>query len=100
MEIKGKATEEQIQEWKRKHGEVYEVVVGDSACYLHNPDRATLKAVAAVGMSDPIRSNEVLLENCWLGGDESVKTDDSKFMGVSPVLAEIIQVKEATLKKL
>ena len=51
-------------------------------------------------MSDPIRSNEVLLENCWLGGDESVKTDDSKFMGVSPVLAEIIQVKEATLKKL
>lgn len=100
MDKKGKATEEQIQEWKRKYGTVYEVAVEDSMCYLHSPDRATMKAVAAVGISDPIRSNEVLLENCWLGGDESIKTNDPLFMGVSQVLADILQIKEAYLKKL
>ena len=99
-QLKGHASEEQIQEWKRKHGSVYAIETGDSVCYLHKPDRSTMKAVAAVGINDPIRSNEVLLENCWLGGDESIKTDDEKFFSVSPMLAELIEIKEAELKKL
>ena len=96
----GHASEEQIQDWKRKYGDVYAIETEGSVCYLHKPDRSTMKAVAAVGMNDPIRSNEVLLENCWLGGDESIKTDDAKFFAVSPKLAELIEVKEAELKKL
>lgn len=96
----GQAEPQQIDAWKKQYGEVYCVEVDGSVCYLHKPDRATLKAVASVGMNDPIRSNEVLLENCWIAGDESIKTDDAKFMGVSPVLAELVQIKEAVLKKL
>ena len=37
--------------------------------------------------------------DCWLGGDETIKTDDAKFLGVSSVLTELIEVKEAELKK-
>lgn len=99
-ESKGQATAAEIAVWKREHGDVYQVTVGGSACYLKKPDRTTLKMVAAVGGSDPVRANEVLLENCWLGGDESVKTDDEKFFGVSAKLAELVTVKEAELKKL
>lgn len=99
-ELKGQATAAEIAVWKREHGDVYQVTVGGSACYLKKPDRTTLKMVAAVGGSDPVRANEVLLENCWLGGDESVKTDDEKFFGVSAKLAELVTVKEAELKKL
>lgn len=99
-QLKGQATEEQIQEWKRKYGDVYSIETGDSVCYVQKPDRSTMKAIAAVGMNDPIRSNEVMLENCWLGGDESIKTDDAKFFAVSPKLALLIEVKEAELKKL
>ena len=48
----------------------------------------------------PVRANEVLLENCWLGGDESIKTDDAKFFGVAAKLDEIVQIREAEIKKL
>lgn len=96
----GTATEEQIAHWKALHKDIYRIIVGDSICYLKKPDRTTMKAVASVGTNDPIRANEILLENCWLGGDSSIKTDDEKFFGVSQKLAELIEIKEAELKKL
>ncbi len=98
-DLKGKATAEQISEWKKKHSDIFKVEVGDSVCYLKNPDRKTMSYVATLG-NNPIRANEALLENCWLGGDESIKTDDKKFFGVSSKLAEIVQVKDAEITKL
>lgn len=98
--LTGTATEEQIAHWKALHKDIYEIEVDGSTCYLKKPDRATMKAVASVGTSDPIRANEILLENCWLGGDETIKTDDEKFFGVSSKLVKLIEIKEAELKKL
>jgi len=49
---------------------------------------------------DPLRFNEVILENCWLGGDEEIKTNDELFLAVSSKLPDLIQIKEATLEKL
>lgn len=96
----GTATEEQIAHWKALHKDIYRIIVADSICYLKKPDRTTMKAVASLGTNDPIKANEILLENCWLGGDTSIKTDDEKFFGVSQKLAELIEIKEAELKKL
>ena len=98
-ELKGTATAEQITEWKKKHGVVFKSVVGNSVCYLKKPDRKTMSYVATLG-NNPIRANEVLLENCWLGGDESIKADDEKFYGVSAKLNEIVAIKEAEITKL
>ena len=98
-ELKGTATAEQISEWKKKHGDIFKVGVGDSVCYMKKPDRKTMSYVATLG-NNPIRANEVLLENCWLGGDESIKTDDEKFYGVSAKLNEIVAIKEAEITKL
>lgn len=98
-ELKGTATAEQISEWKNKYGNVFRSVVGDSVCYLKKPDRKTMSYVATLG-NNPIRANEVLLENCWLGGDESIKNEDEKFYGVSAKLNEIVAIKEAEITKL
>lgn len=98
-ELKGTATAEQISEWKKKHGDIFKSVVGNSVCYLKKPDRKTMSYVATLG-NNPIRANEVLLENSWLGGDESIKTDDEKFYGVSAKLNEIVAIKEAEITKL
>ena len=59
-----------------------------------------LSAAATVGQKDPLKYNEIILANCWISGDEEIKTDDALFLGVSGVLSEIIEIKEATLKKL
>jgi hypothetical protein len=100
QKIKGAVTSEQIAMWKNLHRDVYEIRIDESVAYLRKPDRATLKAMAAFAQSDPIRSSEVLLENCWLGGDDAIKNDDEKFLAVSAHLGELIEVKNAELKKL
>lgn len=90
----------QIADWKKKHGDVFQVSVEGKTAYLKKPDRRALGAAAVVGKSDPMKYNEVLLNNCWLGGDEEIKTDDALFLGVSATLSELIEIKEAELKKL
>ena len=92
-------TAEQIAYWKKQHGDIFKVVVGDSVCYLKKPDRKTMSYVATLG-NNPVRANEALLQNCWLGGDESIKTDDDKFFGVSAKLSEIVEIKDAEITKL
>lgn len=93
-------TEQQIEGWKKQHGEVYLVEVGGRKAYLRPADRKTISYATAVGAKDPMAFNEALIQNCWLGGDEEIKTVDSLFMGASAVLHELIEVQTASIKKL
>lgn len=95
----GQVDQEQINKWKAVHKDVYAVTVDGSICYLKKPNRATMSHMATLS-TNPIRANEVLLNDTWLAGDESIKTDDDKFFGVTSQLAQIIEIKEAELKKL
>lgn len=92
-------TQSQIDSWKKTHGEVFLVEVEDKVCYLKRPSRQALGAATVLSGGDSIKYNEVILNNCWLGGDEEIKSDDAYFLGVSQTLAELIEVKKATLKK-
>ena len=98
-ELIGQATPEQITKWKKLHGDIFQVVVDGSVCYVKKPNRATISHMATLA-NNPIRANEVLLNDTWLGGDATIKTDDDKFLGVSSQLAAIVEIKEAELKKL
>lgn len=101
MDTKQEMTVEQkIEEWKKKYGDVFKVEVDGHVAYLKKPSRKALGAAAVIGKSDIIKYNEVLLNNCWIEGDEVIKEDDSLFLGVSAQLAELVEIKEATLKKL
>lgn len=98
---KSKVTLEQIEDWKKKYnGEVYEVIVDDKICYLRKPDRTVLSLAATLGKSDPVKYSEIIVEKCWLGGDAETKTNDEYFFAVAAKAAELVKVKEATLKKL
>jgi len=100
MDENRKATPEQIAIWKHNHGDVYEVKVEDRYCYLKKPDRKTLSFATTVGQSDPMKFNEIVLNNCWVSGDESIKTKDELFFAVVAKLNELIEVKSAEIKKL
>ena len=41
-----------------------------------------------------------ILNNCFLGGDEEIKTDNGLFLSVSQKLPLLIEIKEAELVKL
>ena len=94
------ATQEQIDAWKQKHGDIFKLKIEDKVCFLKSPDRKTLSYASSVATKDPLKFNEILLSNCWLGGDEEIKTNDSFFLAASSKIAEIIEVKEAELEKL
>lgn len=90
--------ENQIKLWKQQHGEIFKVEADGLVGYLKKPDRKTLSYVTSV--KDIIKANETLINNCWLGGDELLKTSDEYFFGLCQKLGELVKIKEVELAKL
>jgi hypothetical protein len=89
---------EQIAEWKKKHGDLFEITVGGKTCILHRPTRKDLSYASVV--KDPIKMSEIMLKNLWVAGDEEIQTQDDLFLGAISKMEEVLQVKEAEIKKL
>lgn len=102
IEIKeiGKATEAEVNQWKAVHGEVFEVSVDDHFGYLKKPDRKVLSYATTIGQTDPMKFNELILQNCWLGGSDELKNKDEYFFAVVAQMNVLIEIKEAQIKKL
>lgn len=100
MPEKKQIDEMRIAEWKKKYGDVFKYTVDGKTCYLRKPDRTILAYVRVASNDNDVRFNELLLENCWLDGDEEIKTDDAYFLGISNFLPQIIEIKLGDLSKL
>jgi hypothetical protein len=97
----GQATPEQIEAWKREHGDVYAITVDEGVLYVRKRKRRDLSyASSAAAKKGGLDYIEAVMKNCKLGGDDSIITDDAKFMGASGQMATLIDIKEAELKKL
>lgn len=96
----GKATPEQIAAWKAKHGDVFEIVCEKHYGYLKKPDRKVLSMATTIGQNDPMKFNELVAENCWLGGSRELLTKDEYFFAIVDKMNALIVVKEAEIKKL
>jgi len=97
VELIGQAEPEQIEAWKKKYGKLYGIKVDGHICYLKKPDRNSLAYAGTIAQTNPMKSNELLLTACWLGGSEAIKTNDELFYGASAKLGELVVVKEAEL---
>lgn len=93
------ATKAQIEKWKKLHGDVFRLEVGDKACYVKRPTRTQIAMITEMG-TNQISEKELLLTEVWLDGDEEIKTDDAYFLGAIVELNGLIQIKAASLKKL
>lgn len=93
-------TQKQIDAWKVEHGEIFLLSIEDKKAYLKKPNRKTLSYAAMAGQKDNMAFNEIILKDCWLAGDEEIKTDDGLFLSASAKLPALIQIKEAELVKL
>lgn len=93
-----KYTKQQIEEWKAKHGELFEITVEGKSCILHRPTRRDLSYVSVV--KDPVKMSEAMLTQLWVAGDEEIKTQDDLFLAAIQKMQEVLEVKEAEIKKL
>lgn len=118
-ELIGQVSDEKIAEWKKKYNAVNGIVVGGHICYLRKLDRNTtsyalsqlsfsMKQQAAesdekgeidLNMGRLYKTGEVVLNNCWLGGSEAIKEDMSLWAGACVKAGELVEIKEAEIKK-
>ncbi|MDR2564371.1 MAG: hypothetical protein LBC98_10610 [Prevotellaceae bacterium] len=100
MDIEKKPTKAKIEEWKKQYGSIFRIEVDGRECYLKPPSRKALGYASMAAKQNPLAFNEVILRECWLTGDEEIRTDDTLFLSVAPHLDRLIEVKEAELEKL
>lgn len=96
-----KVTQETIDAWKKKHGEIFMISFEDgTTAYLKSPDRKVLGFAMTKMQTNPLGFAEVILNQCFIGGNEAVKTDDKYFLGAASQLEGLVEAKQAELKKL
>jgi|GEM_PF-1842602 len=102
----GQASAEQVAAWKKAHGTLTLIKVKNtdgavSACYLRPADRETA-SLAYTHMANKrlIDAGAVFLANCWLGGDERVRTEDRMYIAACQQAYECPDLAEASSEKL
>lgn len=98
-ELKGQLSDAEVEALKAKYKDVFELKIENSYAYLRKPNRKELGAASTMGATDPLAFNESLLADCWLAGDENIKTDDELFLAACQVLPTLLEAKTAALKK-
>lgn len=110
----GKATDLQVEAWKKMFGDVYEIQVADHFCYVKAFDRTTMKYALSqlkmkvntetkevqMDMEKMLEIGEIGLQNCWIGGSEEIKTKDRLWVAAAMQVGELFELAETKLKKL
>lgn len=80
--------------------QLFVVEVEGTQAVVSAPSRAQINAAIQGSKKAPLRFGEILLDNCWVDGDEAIKTDDRLFMGASEQLQALIEPTSSSIKKL
>jgi len=103
----GQATEEQLKQWKQeiiaKYGDtskLFAYEVDALPIYLRSVDRNTYALGTAKVMQNPAKFNEVIIENIWMGGDETLRKNDEYYYGLIEYVEELMTKKKGSLKQL
>lgn len=89
---------EQIEAWKAKHGELYQISVDGKSCLLRRPTRKDISYASVV--RDPMQLSETMLKQLWLDGDKEILEQDDLFLAVVAKMEEVMKIKEAEIKKI
>ena len=95
-------TQTQINDWKKKHGEIVSYTVEDKVAYFRKPTRQELSyaMVASNQMKDLIKYSETLMNSCFIGGDREILDKDDYFIGAMTIIEALAEAKTGEIKKL
>ncbi len=90
----------QIDSWKKQYGDILHIPFSNGKeCYLKQPDRRVLGLAYSKGARDPMAAAEVILANCWLDGDEVIKTETGYLVTIQDMTNEIAGRVEVEIQK-
>lgn len=95
-----KIDDKQINEWKEKHGSVYELPVEDKVAYLREPKMKDFKrAFTAMQNNGDLAFGEEMINLLFIGGDEEIKTNDDYFLPARKEIKEFLSFDDAEITK-
>lgn len=93
--------EEKIILYKQKYGRVYKYMSSDGkSCILRCPSIKDIDACRTISGGSGLMFDQALLQNCWLEGDEELRTDDKYVLGIFDWLGMLIQKVEGEMGEL
>jgi hypothetical protein len=99
-----KGTPEQIAEWQAKYGtgNIIELHSDDKFCYIFTPsiDLQKWKQAVAARKKSVGHLVDAVLNNCWIAGDESFKTDEAIKLDIEDQVDELIDIPESEIETL
>ena len=91
--------------WQNDYKSVFEINVpkgdgqeGGYKGWIRKPNRNEMRELTSK-KTDPVTYSEIVLDMLWLGGDEEIKTVDEVFYGAMGVIQNVMDIPEASLKK-
>lgn len=91
---KKEITPEQVAQWKKEYGKVFTAEADGKKAYYRKPTRKEL-SYAMTLQNQPLDMTEMLLKNCFLGGDSQMHEDTDYLLGCSGELVErMVQIKK------
>lgn len=91
---------EQLDKWKKEHKHILKIEIDGHVGYIKQPDRNTIGLATSFLGKNNVKFVETIFQNCWLGGDEMIREDDSLFFSCVTLFNEIIELKAGKLVKL
>ena len=92
-------TPEMVAEWKAKYGDVFVIESEGRKAWIRRPDRKVISAAAVNAGADLLKNRELILRNCWLGGDMALQNNDRYFLAFASQIEAIIEIAEVAIKK-
>ncbi len=92
--------EKKVAEIKAKYPNCFLLTVDDKQAFLKAIDRKVISMATSIGGDDKVKICELILEACWIEGDEAILNNDSYFLGAMPQIQGLIDIKQSSLKKL
>jgi hypothetical protein len=98
----------QLEQLKQEHGpDIRTLTLTDdetgetvAVAFLKRPNRPTVaRAVSLLSQSKVLEAGEFLLENCFVGGDQRVLSDEWLKMSAAMKAVEIVKLLDGELKK-
>lgn len=113
-------TAEVIDTWKKAYGEISVLTINADTFkmvgatdkqpgekvydilytgYMRKPTRNEMREFTSLKL-DPVTYTERILDVLWLGGDDEIRIKDECFYSIMPVVQQVLDIKEAEIKKL
>ncbi len=95
-----------LDQLKAEHGEVQTLTLKNKAgdvvatCHLKQPNRPTVaRAMSLIAQTKPLEAGEFILENCFIGGDPEVLSNERLKMSAAMQAIQLVELLDGELVK-